>query len=60
MRLSALRGKEDDIERRLRVLGLHAEGDEFRRLGSAGDIDDTTLRRLVRELDHQEARYGAQ
>jgi len=57
-RAMAARDKEDDIERQLRVVGLHAERDELLRHTGSEGLDDAALRRLVRALDHQEARYG--
>jgi CPA1 family monovalent cation:H+ antiporter len=51
-------GTMDAIERQLRLAGLQAERDEL--LASAGShgVKDIVLRRLVREVDLQEARYG--
>jgi CPA1 family monovalent cation:H+ antiporter len=48
----------DELERGLRLIALRAERDEIRAHGSAHGLDDTLLRSMVSELDHQEARYG--
>lgn len=48
----------DDIERHLRLAGLNAEREELVRLARARDIDESTARKLVREVDLQEIRYG--
>jgi CPA1 family monovalent cation:H+ antiporter len=50
-------GEDDDIERQLRLAGLDAERAEVRKIRRAHGIDDLSLRRLVREIDHQEARF---
>lgn len=47
----------DDIERRLRLVGLIAERDELRRLARARQIDSETAKKLIREIDLQELRY---
>jgi CPA1 family monovalent cation:H+ antiporter len=47
------------IERRLRIVGLKAARDELFRLRKARRIDDEALRRMVREIDLAETRYGA-
>jgi monovalent cation/hydrogen antiporter len=47
----------DAIERELRVAGLRAEREEIRRAGRLHAIDDLAVRRMVRELDLQEARF---
>ena len=47
----------DDIERRLRLAGLAAERRELTRLARAHELDEVTVRRLVREVDLQELRY---
>ncbi|MGD9945786.1 MAG: Na+/H+ antiporter [Burkholderiaceae bacterium] len=49
-----------DIERRLRLAALDAERDEVFRIARAGRIGDETARRLVRELDLLDARYGGE
>jgi CPA1 family monovalent cation:H+ antiporter len=46
-------------ERELRLVGLRAEREEVLRYGRAHGLDELVLRRIVRELDFQEARYGA-
>jgi monovalent cation/hydrogen antiporter len=46
----------DALERELRLAGLRAERDEIRRQGRLHAIDDMAVRRMVRELDLQEAR----
>ena len=48
----------DDIERRLRLAGLTAEREELGRLVRARRLDEETARRLIREVDLQELRYG--
>ncbi len=45
------------MERRLRLVALRAERDELRAHGREHGLDDTLLRSMVSELDHQEARY---
>jgi len=54
---SADAGEDDEIEHRLRLAGLEAERAEVRRIRDAEGIDDLGLRKLVREIDHQEARF---
>jgi monovalent cation/hydrogen antiporter len=49
----------DDIERSVRLLALHAERHAIQRLAQAGGLQESTLRKLVRELDLQEARFTA-
>ncbi len=51
------RTTEDAIERQLRLAGLRAERDEIRRHGRLHGLDDMAVRRMVRELDLQEARF---
>lgn len=51
------RSTDDAFERRLRLAGLRAERDEIRRHGRLHGLDDRAVRRLVRELDLQEARF---
>ena len=53
-----LRLQEQAIERELGLLGLRAERAEARRYGRLHGLDELALRRIVRELDFQEARYG--
>jgi monovalent cation/hydrogen antiporter len=53
----AVRIEADDVERRLRVIGLRAEREVILRLGREGVLADLSQRRIVRELDHQEARH---
>jgi len=48
----------DAAERRLRLLGIHAERTELQRIAAEGGIEDPALRTLLRELDLQEARFG--
>lgn len=52
------RQAEHDTERRLRLAGLRAERAELLRHGRAHGLEELALRRLVRELDFQEARYS--
>ena len=47
------------IERQLHLVGLRAERDEALRYGRSHGIEELTLRRIVREIDFQEARYSA-
>jgi Na+/H+ antiporter len=49
----------DDIERKLWLAGVKAERAEFFRLGKARKLSDDVLRKLVREADLAEARFGA-
>jgi len=51
------RTMNDELERELRLAGLRAERDEIRRHGRLHAIDDLAVRRMVRELDLQEARF---
>lgn len=53
----ASRGRDDHVERQVRLVGLRAERDALRRLAKQGGVSDLVLRRLVRELDHQEVRH---
>lgn len=53
-----LRLEEQAIERELGLLGLRAERAEAQRYGRLHGLDELALRRIVRELDFQEARYG--
>lgn len=54
----ALNDQIEQIERRLRLAGLRAERDTFFRLVRARELDDESARRLIREVDLLEARYG--
>ncbi len=56
-RSAALRRSDNEVERELRLVGLHAEREEITRLARGDDVDDTLQRRLVRELDLQETRH---
>ena len=47
------------VEQRLRLAGLRAERDTFYRLRRERKIEDRLLRRLVREVDLLETRYGS-
>lgn len=53
----AERRQDDRLERRVRLVGLRAERSALRRLAPTLGVDDLALRRLVRELDHQEVRH---
>lgn len=55
---AALRTEDEDIERQLRLVGLRAERSEIVRIARSRGIDELRLRKIVRELDLQEARYG--
>ena len=46
------------IERQLRLAGLRAERDEVYRLVRAHKMDEETARKLIREVDLLEARFG--
>ena len=52
-------GGVDDAERRLRLLALHAEREEIVRSASDHGVKEADQRKLVREIDLQEARYSA-
>lgn len=54
----AKRSDDVDIEGQLRRIGLHAKRRELMRSGREHGLDDLALRRIVRELDLQETRYG--
>ena len=54
----ARRLEDQAIERELGLLGLRAERAEARRYGRLHGLDELALRRIVRELDFQEARHG--
>jgi len=48
----------DRIERELRLLGLRAEREEILRVGQGHGVDELLERKLVREIDLQEAQYS--
>ena len=50
--------KIDLIERQLRLAGLRAERDEIFRLARHRQLDEEAARRMIREIDLLEARYG--
>lgn len=50
--------RSDEIERKLRVAALRAERDEIFRLARSRQVDHDVARRLVREIDLLETRYG--
>ena len=52
-------GTMDAIERELRLAGLRAEREELLASASTHGVKDIVLRKLVREVDLQEARYSA-
>jgi Na+/H+ antiporter len=55
---AALARKIDEIERKLRLAGLRAERTEFYRMARARQLSDETARKLVREVDLLESRFG--
>lgn len=55
---ATLRAEDDDIERRLRLVGLRAERSEILGPNHRHGVGDLALRAIVRELDLQETRYG--
>lgn len=55
---AALARKIDEIERKLRLVGLRAERTEFYRMARARQLSDETARKLVREVDLLESRFG--
>ena len=55
---AALARKIDEIERKLRLVGLRAERSEFYRMARARQLSDETARKLVREVDLLESRFG--
>jgi CPA1 family monovalent cation:H+ antiporter len=55
---AALARKIDEIERRLRLVGLRAERTEFYRMARARRLSDETARKLVREIDLLESRFS--
>ncbi len=54
----AINRKIDQIERQLRLAGLKAERDEIFRRARDRELDDETARKMVRDIDLLEARYG--
>jgi monovalent cation/hydrogen antiporter len=54
----ALARKIDEIERKLRLVGLRAERTEFYRMARARQLSDETARKLVREIDLLESRFS--
>ena len=55
---AALVRKIDEIERKLWLVGLRAERAELYRMARARQLSDVTARKLVRELDLLESRFG--
>jgi CPA1 family monovalent cation:H+ antiporter len=55
---SLVPGTLDAIERQLRLAGLRAERDELLASANSHGVKDIVLRKLVREVDLQEARYS--
>ena len=55
---ASLARKIDEIERRLRLIGLRAERTEIYRIARARELSDETSRKLVRELDLLESRLA--
>ena len=55
---AALARKIDEIERKLWLVGLRAERAELYRMARARQLSDVTARKLVRELDLLESRFG--
>jgi Na+/H+ antiporter len=55
---AALARKIDEIERKLRLAGLRAERNEFYRMVRARQLSDEIARKLVREVDLLESRFG--
>jgi hypothetical protein len=56
---AVLARKIDEIERKRRLTGLRAERAEFYRMARARQLSDETARKLVREVDLLESRFGA-
>lgn len=54
----ALAWRIDEIERKLRLAGLRAERTELYRIARSHKLSDETARKLVREIDLLEARFG--
>lgn len=52
--------RADAAERKLRLAGLRAERDELYRLARNNEMSDEMARKLVREVDLQEARLGSE
>lgn len=50
--------KADSVQRMLRLAGLRAEREHIYRLARHGEISDEASRKLVREIDLIESRYG--
>jgi len=55
---ASLARKIDEIERRLRLIGLRAERTEIYRIARSRELSDETSRKLVRELDLLESRFA--
>lgn len=55
---AALARRIDDIERRLRLVGLRAERAEFFRIARNHELSDEIARKLVREVDLLESRFA--
>jgi CPA1 family monovalent cation:H+ antiporter len=55
---AALARKIDEIERKLWLVGLRAERSELYRMARARQLSDVTARKLVREVDLLESRFG--
>jgi hypothetical protein len=55
---AALARQIEEIERKLRLVGLRAERTEFYRMARARQLSDETARTLVREVDLLESRFG--
>lgn len=50
--------KMEEVDKRFRLAALRAERDELFRLGRRRKISEEIARKLVREIDLAEARYG--
>jgi Na+/H+ antiporter len=55
---AALARKIDEIERKLWLVGLRAERAELYRMARTRQLSDVTARKLVREVDLLESRFG--
>jgi hypothetical protein len=55
---AALARKIDEIERKLRLVGLRAERTEFYRMAWARQLSDERARKLVKEIDLLESRFS--
>ena len=55
---ATLARKTDDIERRLRLVGLRAERAELFRIARHHQLSDEVARKLVREVDLLESRFA--